>query len=307
MGQTPPIYQAQKRTYVVDTCEPQRRAIDEGKIEFHALTHGHYPGERLKRGTLSGVSSMGYWDAVGPQDWGLEAHRNEGIEIVLLETGGMPFSVDKSRYDLTAGDLTITRPWQLHRLGSPDIGPGRLHWVIFDVGVRRPDQAWRWPSWVSITPEDLDELTTLLRHNETPVWRSTPAARCAFGRIAEAIKDRDTPNRISRIQVELSVLLLEILQMLRSQGGEGDPGLTSAQRTVALFLEDLEHNPASLARQWTLKEMAEHCGMKVTAFTKYCRKITNTSPAKYLARCRLNRAAHLLANEPQITITRIAF
>ena len=53
--------------------------------------------------------------------------------------------------------------------------------------------------------------------------------------------------------------------------------------------------------------MAEHCGMKVTAFTKYCRKITNTSPAKCLARCRLGRAAHLLKAEPQLTITQIAF
>ena len=101
--------------------------------------------------------------------------------------------------------------------------------------------------------------------------------------------------------------LRKILQMLRSQGGEGDPGLTSAQRTVALFLEDLEHNPDSLARPWALREMAEHCGMKVTAFTKYCRKTTNTSPAKYLARCRLARAAHLLKEAHDQTITQIAF
>src|SRR5260370_1794225 len=38
------IYQTRDGRYQIDTCEPQMRAVREGKIKLHALTKGHYPG-----------------------------------------------------------------------------------------------------------------------------------------------------------------------------------------------------------------------------------------------------------------------
>ena len=87
------------------------------------------------------------------QDWGEDLHRNEGIEFLFLETGSTKFIADEKKYHLQAGDFTITRPWQLHKLGEPNIGPGRLHWLIIDVGVRRPHQEWQWPDWVVLAKE----------------------------------------------------------------------------------------------------------------------------------------------------------
>src|SRR5258706_9635524 len=127
------IYQTHRRPYRIDTCEPQMRAVREGKIKLHALTKGHYRGAKLSSEVLPGLNSIGFWDGAGAQDWGLDEHRNEGVEIVFLETGKMAFTVDKRRFDLVPGSLTITRPWQLNKLGAPNIGPGRVHWVIGDV------------------------------------------------------------------------------------------------------------------------------------------------------------------------------
>ncbi len=307
MKPTPPIFKAHHRTYLIDTCRPQMRAIEAGKIGFHALSHGHYPGHVLDRDTLPGISTIGYWDAVGEQGWGLEAHRNEGVEVVLLETGGMPFLVDGKRYDLRAGDLTITRPWQLHRLGDPHIGPGRVHWFVLDVGVRRPDQPWRWPRWVSLIREDLAELTARLRQNEQPVWPSTPEIRHDFKAVAEAIRQNRGRSHVSQIVVHLNHLLLNLLAALRRQDVPQDPGLTSWQRTVDLFLADLRSNPASLAHSWTLEEMASQCGVGPTTFVKYCRRITNASPMRYLLRCRTERAARRLREEPGASVTAVAF
>jgi len=306
MRPAPPLYKAPDRTYVIDTCRPQLRAIREGRIDFHALSHGHYPGTLLDRDVLRGISTIGYWDAVGEQDWGLEAHRNEGVEVVLLETGGMPFVVDGRRHDLRAGDLTITRPWQLHRLGDPHIGPGRIHWFVLDVGVRRPDQPWRWPPWVSLIREDREELTARLRQNERPVWPSTPEIRHDFQALAEAIRQNRGRSHVSTIVVHLNHLLLNLLTLLRRQRVPRDPGLTTRERTVELFLEDLKASPASLAHPWTLPEMASLCGLGVTTFVKYCRRRTNASPLAYLARCRLERAARRLREEPGTSITAIA-
>ena len=40
--------------------------------------------------------------------------------------------------------------------------------------------------------------------------------------------------------------------------------------------------------------MASHCGMGVTAFSKYCRELVNTGPMEFLNHCRLERAAQQL-------------
>ena len=37
-----PIYRIGHKHYGIDDCEPQKEAVREGKIEFHALTKGHY-------------------------------------------------------------------------------------------------------------------------------------------------------------------------------------------------------------------------------------------------------------------------
>ena len=66
--------------YHADTCLPLVDAVKRGKVKFKALARYTYPGDRLSEDTM-GLSSVGYWDAKEPQDWGLDWHRNEGIEI----------------------------------------------------------------------------------------------------------------------------------------------------------------------------------------------------------------------------------
>jgi AraC-like DNA-binding protein len=301
------IYQARRKPYEIDTCEPQVRAVQEGKIKLHALTKGHYPGAKFSSDILPGLNSIGFWDGAGPQDWGLNEHRNEGVEIVFLETGRMAFTVDKRRFDLVPGSLTITRPWQLHKLGDPNIGPGRLHWFIVDVGVRRPNQEWRWPDWLVLTRDDMAELTRKLRHNETPVWKSTPETAQTFQKIAQCILDWNQPHSVSRMITGLNQLFVAILDALTAQQLEENPDLTSRRRTVELFLKDLAENPVSSRELWSLEQMAKQCGMGITAFSKYARELVNVGPMEYLNQCRLDHAARQLRENPTQSVTDIAF
>jgi AraC family L-rhamnose operon regulatory protein RhaS len=301
------IYQPRRKSYEIDTCEPQVRAVEEGKIKLHALTKGHYPGARFSSGVLPGLNSIGFWDGAGPQDWGLNEHRNEGVEIVFLETGRMAFTVDKRQFDLSPGSLTITRPWQLHKLGNPNIGPGRLHWLILDVGVRRPNQDWRWPDWLVLTQPDLAELTRKLRHNEMPVWKSTADIGQSFQKIAQYILEWNQPHSVSRMIAKLNQLFVGILDALTAQQLDENPNLTSRRRTVELFLKDLAENPVSSRELWTLGQMAQQCGMGVTAFSKYARELVNVGPMEYLNQCRLDHAARQLREKPELSVTDIAF
>ncbi len=301
-----PIFQFRRRRYRIDRCAAQIAAVREGKISLHALTRGHYPGTQIPAAALKGISSLGYWDAAAPQDWGLDEHRNEGVEIVYLETGRQVFTVDGTGYPLRSGQFTVTRPWQLHKLGAPHLGPGRLHWFIIDVGVRRPSQNWRWPDWVILGEPALTELTRRLRQNEDPVWQATRELHGAFRDIAEALDAPADSNRFPRIAIQINRVLLGLLDALRQQQRHEDPRLTGADRTVEMFLRDLEQSPASAARPWTLATMAAACGMSMTTFAKYCHRVANASAITYLGQCRLAHAARLLRSEPARPITEIA-
>lgn len=291
----------------VDTCNPQICAVLKGRITLHALTKGHYPGTRIAPDVLPGLASIGFWDGVGPQVRGLKAHRSKGVEIHFLETGKMAFTVDGRRFNLVPGNMTITCPWQLHKLGDPNIGSGRMHWLILEVDVERPDEEWRWPPWLTLTPQDLAVLTGKLRGNEVPVWQSTPAIADAFQRISRCILDWDKPYAVSRMIANLNQLFVSILDVSTGQQTSQKPKRISHRRTVELFLKELADNPGSADAFTKLDQLANHCGLGITAFSTYTRELVNVGPMEFLKRCRLDRAAQQLRERPERTITEIGF
>jgi AraC-like DNA-binding protein len=301
-----PIYQESGVTYVADNCLPVVRAVEAGQLGHAALSRRQYPGRRLSRNALPGVSTVGFWDAERPQSWGLDWHRNEGIEWTFLESGQLDFAVEKQSFPLQAGDLTLTRPWQRHRVGNPNVTPSRLHFLILDVGVRRPHQSWRWPAWIVLAPDDLRQLTDILRQNEQPVWLATAELAETFRRIGEAVAtDRDGGNA-SILAIQINQLLLSMLEMFRGQEVRLDETLSSVRRTVELFWTDLRQNLSHLAMEWTARGMARRCGMGVTSFTRHTRQLTNRTPMQYLNDSRLAAAADWLCKDVQRTVTDVA-
>ena len=278
-------------------------AVRRGTVRLEALSRGHYPGRTLADDTLPGIKTIGYWDADEPQDWGLPYHRNEGLEITLLETGKLAFAVGKQEFALKADHLTVTRPWQQHRVGNPHVGAGRLHWMILDVGIRRPNQAWKWPPWLILSPNDLRELTNILRHNEQPVWKASPEQRRTLLAIAHAVENDHDGSSSSRLAVLVNQLLIALLDAFRTQRVPLDPSLSSSQRTVELFLADLSAHSEHLSVDWSVSDMARSCGLGVTQFIHHVRMLTNMTPVQYLNNARLELAARFLIERRHSSIT----
>ena len=295
-----PSYRQAGKVYRADSCGPLVRAAAAGEVRLEAMARGGYPGTPLPGKTMPGLSSVGFWDAERDQGWGLPLHRNEGIELSFLASGTMPVMIDGHRQTMMHDEFLVTRPWQPHQLGDPTIGPGKLVWMIIDVGVRRPHQPWEWPSWVVLTPDDLADLTRFLRQNEQYVWPGSADVRRCFLGIAQAVEGR----RLSMVAVMINELLLVLLEMFRARRIPLRASLTSTARTVRQFLDELD---ASLDRPWTVETMAESCHLGVTRFVQYCEKLTNMAPARYLRHKRVQKAAALLAVEPGRSITDIAF
>lgn len=302
----PVSFRSSNELFHPDSCELLKQAALAGSVRLAALGRGTYPGARLPKNDLREVCLTGYWDAAKDQSWGLGWHRNEGLELSFIEAGQVPFALEDGRsYLLEPGTLTITRPWQRHRVGNPHVLASRFHWLIIDVGVRRPNQPWLWPSWLLYPRRGLQHLTTMLRQNEQPVWRADEEIARCFRRLGNAsAQGAVNPEAIARLKILINELIIALAEMLDRRKPRLDEKLSSSERAIRLFLQDL---PRRLDEPWTLETMADNCGLGRSRFAACCRQIINVSPVEYLTRCRVDAATALLAKEPDKTIADIAF
>ena len=296
-------FEADGIVYHADTCLPLVDAVNRKKLKFKALARYTYPGDRLTQDTL-GLNSIGYWDANEPQDWGLDWHRNEGIEIHFLESGTMPYAQENIETELLPNFLTITRPWEAHKVGSPNIGMGKFYWVIIDLEVRRPHQNWVWPEWIMLAPSDLDRLTTILRQNEKMLWKADRRIRECFQRIGKAVDEDDKGSNSSRIRLLINYLLILLLDLLDSEEIQLNEQLTDSSRSVKLFLNELDKN---LNEAWTIERMAQSAGVGLTRFTHHCKRLTNLTPMRYLMIKRLEMAKKILLEQDKLSVAEVAF
>ena len=301
-----PIYQAGDDAFEIDSCLPQEEAIARGRIRLRGLSHGNYPGRALEPEDLPGLSSIGRWTTIGRQDWGVEPHRNEGVEICFLTDGRMHFHLDGVDHDLRPGAVTITSPWQLHHLGNPWIPSSDLVWMIIDVGVRRPDQAWTWPPWVLLSRVDRDELARRLRSGQGPVQQAGPDLARIFRELGQLLEGIEGEPRLSLLAIVLNRILLGLLDQLRQEPEPRQDAEGYRLATVRLFLDDLRLNDVSLGQEWSVQTMARACGLGTTAFTEVVHACTGRTPMAWLRQCRLERAAELLRSEPGRGVTDIA-
>jgi AraC-like DNA-binding protein len=297
-------FRTARELFHADTCEPLKAAATRGDVSLAAFGRGSYPGHRLPRHDLKELCMAGYWNAPRDQDWGLDWHCNEGIEIGYLSAGRLPFSVADKSYLVEPGDLTITRPWQRHRVGNPAVPASHYSWVILDVGMRRPNQPWLWPKWLLSSKADLKRLTDTLRQNEQPVWHADRHIAGCFARLDEIISAASGDAVRARLKIAINELLVLLAGMLESRRPQLDESLSSSERTVRLFLENLHHR---IDEPWTLDSMAAACGLGRTHFSTYCRRVANVTPMEYLTRRRIDESVRLLQGNPEINITEIAF
>jgi AraC-like DNA-binding protein len=273
-------------------------------LRLNAISRGGYPGTRLPGNELKELCMAGYWNAPGQQDWGLDWHCNEGIEIGYVSAGRLPFGVGGKSLTVGPGELTLTRPWQRHRVGDPNVPACHYSWIILDVGVRRPNQPWQWPKWLLFPKSGLERLTETLRQNEDPVWHGDRLIGDCFSRLDEIVARGVGEMNLARLKIVINEVIVLLAEMLESRNPQLDASLSGGERTVRLFLETL---PRRLDEPWTLDSMAEACGLGRSQFSTLCRKIINLTPVTYLGQLRLENAAALLLSNPRMSVTEIAF
>ncbi|MCH7226384.1 helix-turn-helix domain-containing protein [Haloferula sp. A504] len=290
-----------------DDCQPLRQAVTRGEVKMEARVRGQYPGTPLGRGRLPGLRTIGYWDAVGPQSWGLPMHRNEGIEICYLLHGETVFATDRESVLLRPGDITITRPWQRHRLGDPAIRPCRMFWLILDVENRKDGQQWQFPKWIGPDPESRRELLRIFRasprcHAVDEGRSLTPFLEDSCRRLADS-----GPLEAAHLADTVNHLLVAVARIIASEATDPGNDPHGFDPTVRGFFHGLEASVEIAAEPWTVAEMARACRVGPTYLNASCKEIFNATPSDQLCRTRLAHAARLLREDPQRPVTDIAF
>ena len=297
-------FRTEQELFHADTCDPLKQAAATDGLRLEALGRGSYPGTRLPRNELKELRMAGYWNAHNQQHWGLDWHCNEGIEIGYVSAGRLPFGIGSKSLVVRPGEMTITRPWQRHRVGDPNVPPSHYSWIILDVGVLRPNQPWQWPKWLLFPKSGLERLTEKLRQNEDPVWHCDRRIGECFSRLDEIVARGAEDTNLAWLKIGINELILLLGEMLESRKPQLDASLSGSERTVRLFLENLTRR---LDEPWTLESMADACGIGRSQFAALCHKAVNLTPITYLGNLRLESAAALLAAATSMSVTEIAF
>lgn len=296
------FYKNADDVYTPDSCKPLKAAMETGKVRASAWSRGQYPGVRLSKSLLPGIRSIGIWDIEDTQNWYIQPHHNEGIEVCMVLSGNLNFEVDGSKCELKRGSVTLTKPWQLHSLGAPEIHPNKLIWFILDVGVRRPNSSWAWPNWFLATKDEKEKLGDSIIFARQNVFSANPRTIQIFDEMFALIEDGDFAG-ITKTGILINSALLALQQLL-NESGQNTVNISPSEETVRqFFIKLVDH----LSYPWKLEEMADQCGISRSQFSNLCKEITNQSPMTKLTNIRLDRAAELLENAPAKSITDICF
>jgi AraC-like DNA-binding protein len=306
MRKSLPEYRDCKNACRPDSCEQIVQSVSAGQLRLHALSRAQYPGKRLLPRILPGLRTVGYYEADHTQHWGTGWHYNEGLELSFLDNGRVTFSAENQDYPLIPGYATATRPWLRHRLGDPHVGPSLFYWLVLDVGVRRPRQDWKWPSWITLTATDRRDMARLFEELPYHVWFGDVTLRRCYHRLGKAIEADREGSKASLLAVLINELLVLLLEEIRTRRDMQIDGNVTSLQVIRLFWEELRTHPKLLARPWTLSALAKHNGLGITQFVTLTRQLMSLSPRHYLQHCRLEQAATLLLSQPELNLTEIA-
>ena len=269
------------------TCDRLNELADSGECKVVSFARHKYLGNISESPLAECI--IGCWDVNKDIPWGLDWHCNTGIEFTFIERGEVSISVDDHDFIQKSGELVITRPWQMHRVGNPNITPSRFYWLIINLDISEFDAQWIWPSWLIFSEAEKRKLTRLLENANSAVLGRNPEIAQIFKNISQTLENYPD-NSENRVKLLINHLLIVIIESFTDEDAKSE---CNSSEVIMEFLAEL---PETLASEWTLESMAEACSLAKSQFSYYCKELTNLSPVEYLNRVRIKEACKLLRN-----------
>lgn len=230
-------------------------------------------------------------------------HRNQGMEIVLVEKGHLEWAVDRVPEVLNPGTVFFTLPWQTHGSLMLREPPNRIFFTLFTLSdsTECPNDRFRFPQSLQFTEEDSKVLAKVYASAHRHAWPATALLQEIFPELVRRLDGTSKLDAIAATSLHRT-LVVELADIIR-RAQDGPQWLSPTVRTVKVFLAQVAE---SLDHPWTLDEMAEQCGVKRTQFANITKRLTGYAPAHYLHRVRFDKSCELLRTTVR-SVTDIAF
>jgi len=269
--------------------------IRDTKVEYLAIAQKGYPGARLKPGEADGLLSVGCMVTHDKRALHMEAFCLQGMMFVLTFQGILSVRTNHKKHLVHPGELLLLPPGTHFAIGDPVASCARIGWLLLDVKALDLNTPWRWPDWLMLDEVERREFTRELVTRGVIIQKVSDDFIQVYTRLAMLSSQEGILHRGSRLKQMISLSMLELLDFfLCGDGGikEESPSLRSVQK----FLHQL---PERLSEAWTIESMAEACHIGVSKFSEQVNILTAESPAKHLARLRLEKACELLRDPSQ--------
>lgn len=266
-------------------------AIQEGKAEYLAIAQDGYPGTQLIPGEVDALFSLGNMATHDMRPLNMADFCLQGVMFILTFQGVLILKVNHKKHIVYPGELVFLPPGTHFAIGDPVVSCVRFGWLILDVKASEVQSPWRWPDWLMLEEKERQELTRELMKRGVSVQKVSDDFIQMYTRLAMLSSKEKIPHRGSRLKQMISLAMLELLDCFQNKGERGIRESPHSLHVVQAFLQQL---PERLAETWTIGTMAEACDIGISKFSEQVNILTAESPAKHLARLRLEKACELL-------------
>ncbi|HMR34070.1 MAG TPA: AraC family transcriptional regulator [Geminicoccaceae bacterium] len=225
------------------------------------------------------IAAYDYRCGAGPHDRPfVELH--DGYSIAYVRKGSFGYGSGGRSYELVAGSLLIGHPGDeyvcthQHHAGGDEC-------LAFQLSAELVERLGGQRLWRSCGVAPHDRLALL-------------------GELAQAVADGHSDLGLDEAALLLAARYVDLAAGVRRQGA--DPTARDRRRAVesALWIDELAAEPVGLERS------AARAGLSPFHFLRLFARCIGVTPHQYLIRCRLRRAARMLA-EPDRSISDIAY
>lgn len=227
----------------------------------------------------------------------LKSGASRTLRLYYIIDGKFEWIINKEKYILYPGDLTIILPGQLFGGEKDFLDIGALAWINIEIEKLEPTGNMMLGNWSNLSENESKTIGKILLLNNSPVVSKLKEAGIILQNIQHEILNQEIgyTTRVNQLLDELFILIAR--QLTRQNNSRRD-----FPQTFMKLEQTLRNN---LSHQWTVEEMAALVGLGTTAFSEKVKNFTGFSPLNYLINIRISEAIKLLKRQ-DVNITDIA-
>ena len=225
------------------------------------------------------------------------------MEITYIEKGMLEWMVEGVPEQIEPCSVFFTLPWQVHGSLNPKEPDNAVWHVLFhlEADYPQPRKQFLFPECFGFTQTEMKTLSHTFSAISKHSYRATPAMRWLMPSLIKELQSTHELGKAYSISL-LRAVLIELKRIVSGEAVDADTHTWSEKKAQSLLAE----LSSTCDQQWTLKQMAERCGIQRTRLNTVFQKLTGCTPMEYLTRLRMERAKTLL-RETEIKIIDIAF